>query len=183
MHIFVKFLDNFPSYTFIEPQGETGIWIFFWMNPIRIFSAGYIICCCWIHSWFSHDVTKIQTTKLSILLRFYFHDVSEQLKINFHTNFQCNVAAHPGCHQHGVSTSISLGTDISYTGIFLTWILARIFVYLPSFISQIPDLVYWTVLIFILIYFEWRDTENQQYLLGVENNLGHTHKTRLAGTF
>ena len=88
MHIFVKFLDNFPSYAFIEPQGETGIWIFFWMNPIRIFSAGYIICCCWIHSWFSHDVTKIQTTKLSILPRFYFHDVLEQLKINFHTNFR-----------------------------------------------------------------------------------------------
>ena len=88
MHIFVKFLDNFPSYTFIEPQGETGIWIFFWMNPISIFSAGYIICCCWIHSWFSHDVTKIQTTKLSILLRFYFHDVLEQLKTNFHTNFR-----------------------------------------------------------------------------------------------
>ena len=26
------------------------------------------------YCWFSHDVTKIQTTKLSILLRFYFHD-------------------------------------------------------------------------------------------------------------
>ena len=37
--------------------------------------------------WFSHDVTKIQTRKLSILLRFYFHDVLEQLKTNFHTNF------------------------------------------------------------------------------------------------
>ena len=37
--------------------------------------------------WFSHDVTKIQTTKLSILARFYFHDVLEQLKTNFHTNF------------------------------------------------------------------------------------------------
>ena len=37
--------------------------------------------------WFSHDVTKIQTTKLSILLKFYFHDVLEQLKTNFHTNF------------------------------------------------------------------------------------------------
>ena len=35
---------------------------------------------------FSHDVTKIQTTKLSILLRFYFHDVLEQLKTNVHTN-------------------------------------------------------------------------------------------------
>ena len=40
------------------------------------------------YSWFSHDVTKIQTTKLSILLRFYFHDVLEQLKTNFHTNFR-----------------------------------------------------------------------------------------------
>ena len=37
--------------------------------------------------WFSHDVTKIQTTKLSILPRFYFHYVLEQLKTNFHTNF------------------------------------------------------------------------------------------------
>jgi len=40
--------------------------------------------------------------------------------------------------------------------------LARVFAYLLSFISQILDLIYWTVLIFILIYFEWRDTENQQ---------------------
>ena len=37
--------------------------------------------------WFSHDVTKIQTKKLSILPRFYFQDVLEQLKINFYTNF------------------------------------------------------------------------------------------------
>ena len=33
--------------------------------------------------WFSHDVTNIQSTKLSILPRFYFHDVSERLKTNF----------------------------------------------------------------------------------------------------
>ena len=38
--------------------------------------------------WFSFNVTKIQTTKLSILPRFYFHDVLEQLKTNFHTNFR-----------------------------------------------------------------------------------------------
>ena len=31
---------------------------------------------------------KTQTTKLSILLRFYFHDVFEQLKTNFRTNFR-----------------------------------------------------------------------------------------------
>ena len=35
------------------------------------------------YCWFSHDVTKIQTTKLSILLRFYFHDGLEQLKLIF----------------------------------------------------------------------------------------------------
>ena len=34
------------------------------------------------------STTKIQTTKLSILLRFYFHGVLEQLKTNFHTNFR-----------------------------------------------------------------------------------------------
>ena len=39
--------------------------------------------CC-----FLHDVTRIQTTKLSILQRLYFHDVLEQLKNNFHTNFR-----------------------------------------------------------------------------------------------
>ena len=39
------------------------------------------------YCWFSHDVTKIPTTKLSIEPICYFHDVSEQLKTNFHTNF------------------------------------------------------------------------------------------------
>ena len=40
------------------------------------------------YCWFLHDVTKIQTTKLSMLLRFYFHGVLEQLKTNFQTNFR-----------------------------------------------------------------------------------------------
>ena len=40
------------------------------------------------YCWFSQDVTKVQTTKLSILLIFYFHEVLEQLKTNFHTNFR-----------------------------------------------------------------------------------------------
>ena len=41
-----------------------------------------------INCWFLHDVTKIQTKKLSILPRFYFHDALEQLKTNFQTNFR-----------------------------------------------------------------------------------------------
>ena len=40
------------------------------------------------NNWvFSHDVTKIQTRKFLFFLRFYFHDVYEQLKTSIHTNF------------------------------------------------------------------------------------------------
>ena len=45
-------------------------------------------CRLCAYCWFSHDVTKIQTKKLSILPRFYFHDALEQLKTNLHTNFR-----------------------------------------------------------------------------------------------
>ena len=82
-----------------------------------------------------------------------------------------HVGDHPGEHQHGVSTQISISLGKTFLRISrirkipLTWILARDFVYVPPFISQILDFIYWTVLIFILIYFERRDTENQQYCL------------------
>ena len=33
----------------------------------------------------------------------------------------------------------------------LTWIFARVFVYVPPFIFQILEFIYWTVLIYILI--------------------------------
>ena len=48
------------------------------------FRCSVIVTNC----WFSHDVTKIETKKLSIVPRFYFHDALEQLKANFHTNFR-----------------------------------------------------------------------------------------------
>ena len=79
-----------------------------------------------------------------------------------------HVGAHPDELQHGVSiqSSINFGEKfpwISRIRIFpSTQILARVFVYLPSFISQILDFICRMVLIFILIYFGWRDTENQQ---------------------
>ena len=50
----------------------------------KVFSLGGV---GGLYCWFSHDVTKIQTKKLLILQRFYFHDALEQLKTNFHTNF------------------------------------------------------------------------------------------------
>ena len=53
---------------------------FWWRSPTRLLLV--------IYCWFSHDVTKIQTSKLSIEPIFYFHDVLEQRKTNFHTNFR-----------------------------------------------------------------------------------------------
>ena len=79
-----------------------------------------------------------------------------------------HVGAYAEEFQHGVSiqSSINLGKTFPrisrIRAISSTQILARVFVYLPSFISQILDLICRMVLIFILIYFEWRDTENQQ---------------------
>ena len=55
--------------------------------------------------------------------------------------------AHPDEHQHGVSIQISINLGKTFLRISrirnipLTWILARIFAYLPSFISQILDLL------------------------------------------
>ena len=90
------------------------------------------------------------------------------LQQNLVTDSFRHVGAHPGELQHGVSiqSSINLGKTfprISHIRIIpSTQILARVFVYLPPFISQILDFICRMVLIFILIYFEWRDTEDQQ---------------------
>ena len=81
-----------------------------------------------------------------------------------------HVGAHTDGHQHGVSIQISINLGKKFLRISrirkiaVTRILAKVFAYLPSFISQILDFIYWPVLIFILIYFELRDTENQQLL-------------------
>ena len=83
--------------------------------------------------------------------------------------FVHHVGAHPGGHQHGVSIQISTNLGKTFLqisrirNILLTWILGRVFVYLPPFISQILNFINWMVLILILIYFEWRNTENQRY--------------------
>ena len=75
----------------------------------------------------------------------------------------CHVDAHPGGHQHGVSVQISINLGKTFLrislirNILLALILARVFVYLPRFLSLISDFIYWKVLIFSLIYFEWRD--------------------------
>ena len=78
-----------------------------------------------------------------------------------------HVGVHPDGQQHGVSIQSSLNLGKKFLRISclrkiaVTWILVRIFAYLPSFFSQIRGFIYWTALIFVLIYFEWCDTENQ----------------------
>ena len=90
-----------------------------------------------------------------------------------------HVGAHPSEHQHGVSIQISTSLGKTFLrisrirNILLPWILARVSVYVPPFISHILDLICWTVLIFILIHFEWGDTENQQlffFLVFIEHS-------------
>ena len=88
-----------------------------------------------------------------------------------------HVGAHLDELQHGVSiqNSINLGKTfrrISRIRIIpSTQILARVFTYLRPFISQILDFTCPMVLIFILIYFEWRDTENQQLFCSAFDSL------------
>ena len=80
-----------------------------------------------------------------------------------------HVGAHLDELQHRVSieSSINLGKTFPRTSRIRvtpsTQILARVFVYLPPFISKILDFICRMVLSLILIYFEWRDTENEQY--------------------
>ena len=79
-----------------------------------------------------------------------------------------HVGAHPDELQHGVSIQISISLGKTFPRLSRiriipsTQILASVFAYLPPFISQIQDFICRMVLIFILIYFGWRDTENQQ---------------------
>ena len=59
-----------------------------------------------------------------------------------------HVSDHPGGHQHGVSKQIPINLGKTFFRISRKWnipltlILARVFVYLPPFISQILDFIY-----------------------------------------
>ena len=75
-------------------------------------------------------------------------------------------------HQHGFSTQISINLSKKFLRmsclrkITVTWILARVFAYLPSFFSQILDFIYRTVLTSIFICFEWK-TSNRYHSISV----------------
>ena len=65
-----------------------------------------------------------------------------------------HVGAYLGGHQHGGSIQISINLEKTFLlissvrKIAVTWILARVFAYLPSLYFQIPDSIDWTVFIF-----------------------------------
>ena len=70
-----------------------------------------------------------------------------------------HVGAHLGGHQHGgsIQISINLGKMFllisSVRKIAVTWILARVFAYLPYFYFQILGVIDWTVLFFFIFFF------------------------------
>ena len=115
---------------------------------------------------------KTETTNINWLEHFLFSCEFPLLYQNWWQMFLLvsvrHVGTHPGGNQHGVSIQIAINLGKTFLrisrirNILLAWILARVFVYLPPFISQIPGFIIWTVLILILIYFEWRDIQNQQ---------------------
>ena len=75
-------MTHVTSYTNVISLEHTAGAMFVAFSPVLPFTERKNFYC-----WFSHDVTKFQTSELLILLRFYFHDVSEQSKTNIHTNF------------------------------------------------------------------------------------------------
>ena len=72
----------------------------------------------------------------------------------------------PNGLQYGFSIQISVNLGQTFLRISclrkITVTLDAGFVYLLSLFSQTLQFIYWTGLIFISIYFEWRDTENHQ---------------------
>ena len=101
------------------------------------------------------------------------HGVSIQISIHFWKNISgpregdTRVSLSCACLSCATTSKrlqrrLNISPDISYTKDCSDLILVRVFVYLPPFVSQILDFIYWKVLLFILMDFEWCGTENQQ---------------------
>ena len=85
----IKAFVSTPNMHNEEPKNKiTLMWQNSWQKHWKLYKVDFF--CLFIfnfYCWFSHDVTKFRTSELLILLRFYFHDVLEQLKTNIQTNF------------------------------------------------------------------------------------------------
>ena len=77
-----------------------------------------------------------------------------------------HAGAHPDGHQHGGSIQISINLGKTFLRIScirkiaVTWNLARVFAYSPSFFSQNLVFIYWMLLIFISIAWHWKPAIN-----------------------
>ena len=132
---------------------------------------------CWLKKWLilSRNLAIWEVYVLEKVLYSCF-SVAREINSRFCSKIQWqmfllvsgrHVGAHPDGHQHGVSIQIfiNLGTKIyPYTLLKRNCCelnLGENFAYLPSFFSDILDVIHWRVFTFILINFEWRETENQ----------------------
>ena len=94
-------------------------------------------------------------------------------EFGFWTVLVLEKTAHQDGHQDGVSLQISINLRrkllliSSIRKIAVTWTLGES-LHSTFFIFPDSGLIYWTFLIFTLIHFEWRDSENQRL---VENRI------------
>ena len=82
----------------------------------------------------------------------------KDISVGFRSPCWCSWAPAWRLHTQVIQISINLCKTFlpisRIWNILLTWILARVFAYLPPFISQIVDFIYWTVLI-LFFYLFW----------------------------
>ena len=127
-------------------------WIFKLLRDVA-FTWWYFGEFCYLNtSWIRKMFMSFSRNKLTLL---YQNSVTDVF-VGFRPPCWCPSRWAPAWRL-SIQISRNLGkTFLQITriqNILVTWILARGFVYLPPFISQIPDFIYWTVLIFILIHF------------------------------
>ena len=127
----------------------------------------------WRPSWLKSDLFRDLFREIWLSEQFLYYEkvlfwcfwVSREINSRFCSKTQWqmfllvsgrHVGAHPDGHQHGgpIQISINLGKKFLRVScirkIAMTWNLARVFAYSPSFFSQNLDFIYWMVLIFIL---------------------------------
>ena len=158
---------NTAKYTKIQLTGK-GIW--------TIKDTKVLVWNWWKTSWIIYKAgSRSRISALQKLLTYKLNDVySHQYASSSEVSAECRqpINRHVGrqSDNHSWSTyrpthlgrhidrhSADMSTDMSVEGctkdtwspkIAVTWILARVFTYLPSFYFQILDLIYWTVFIF-----------------------------------
>ena len=102
-----------------------------------------------IFGGFSQEVTKIQTEKKINSSEFLLSwGITAPKNLNLH-KFSVPKSS-SFCDRRGLNFQACVTQHLA------GWLLARLFVYLPSFISQIPDFLYWLVCILFLMAWQWK---------------------------